>query len=210
MSFGHCVTKKPAQPTLQDLWQATTAWTREYLVDVCADLPNTAQSKKALLSHQAQLGDALRPYYGEKVSQEFRKLLHQQGELTMDLIDATKKDDQKKIKETELAWKKNACALSGFLSKTNPYITFHVLRDMLYDYLAMLRKMISDRVQKKWKDDLKHYDMLRAQNAQLSLLFSNAIRDAFPPPAKKSKPAAPPAPITAKLPPGTSIKKNAV
>lgn len=210
MAWAQCATQKPAQPTLQDLWQATTAWTREYLVDVCADLPNTKQSKKALLIHQAELGDALDPYYGNKVSQEFRKLLHEQGMLTIDLIDATKKDDQKKIKETELAWKKNACALSGFLSKSNPYITFHVLRDMLYDYLAMLLRMISDRVQKKWKDDLKDYDKLRTQNAQLSLLFSQAVKDAFPPPAKKSKPVAPPPPLTTPLPPGTSIKKNAV
>ncbi len=151
-------TKKKDPTSLEQLWSSSAPWMREYLIDVCADLPGQKVAKQQIMKHQELLGKSLSPYYGEKVAQEFTRLLNEQGRLTINLINAAYKADEKALKESQIAWKTNACVLSTFLSKTNPYITFQILRNMLYDYLALLVDMFTDRVNKKWEEDSQDYD----------------------------------------------------
>lgn len=199
--------QKKSPITLQELWNADASWTREYLVDICADLPNAQQVQGKLLANQAKLGDTLSPYYGQKKAQEFGRLLKEQSIITIDLINTAKRKNEKQLNKIESAWKRNACELSKFLSRTNPYITYRVFQDMLYEYLTLMLTMTTDRLSKKWSEDLQDYDRFRAQNAQLSLTLSRALDDAFPPKQKKEKEIIPP-PVSVQLPAGTYIAQK--
>ena len=185
----HAAHKKT--PTIQELWNTSTVWIREYLVDVCAKVPNTAEAKKKLLAHQEQLGQAFRPYYNEKITQEFIALLKQQGQLTIDLVHAIATHNKETQAQLERSWKQNANSLSCFLSKNNPYMDFRTIRDMLYDYLGLLTLMITYRATQKWEDDMNAYDNVRALNEQLAQIIGQGIKNAFPlekPKAQESKP----------------------
>ncbi len=168
--------------SLSDLLHAGSIWTREYLIAVSNNLPDqaTQAAEKKLLDHQIKLGNALQPFYSTKGTQEVGDLFKQQGMLTVELINAVKKADPQLVNEKKLALTQNATAISSQLSKGNPYITFSLIRNMLYDYLALMTSMITDRIQTKWQEDLENYDKVRTQNSEIASYIAQAIKNAFP------------------------------
>ncbi len=195
-----------ARTELQYLWNSTGALTREYLIEVTLDLPNAKAVAQHLLKNQEAIGNVFASLYGKEKGQKVTELLKKQGTLTLALINAAKKKDNKVLKETETAWKKNACALSMFLDKTNPYIQYGVLHNLLLEYLTKLTTMTVDRIEKKWDDDIINYDAVRAQLHKIVSTLGKALTDAFPKPKEKVEP--PKRRVTVPLPPGTSLRKR--
>lgn len=167
---------------LQDLLNASSLWTREYLLTLSDNLPTQASQafEKKLLTHQAELSSRLEPFYGTKVSQDLAELLKAQGTLLIELITAAKQGDSKKQDETNQTLQLNATSISSQLSKVNPYINFCTIRDMLFDYLALISRMITDRITTKWHEDIDNYDKVRAKNNQIASYITQAMTNAFP------------------------------
>ncbi len=194
-----------ARTQMQHIWQSNTALTREYLVSSILDIPAAKLVAQQLLENQKELGQLFSALYGKEKAQEVTTLLTKQAELTLALIDANTKKDAKAIAKVQSEWKSNACALSSFLDKTNPYLQYKELHALFLEYLTTLNKMITDRLEKKWGDDLVDYDALRAQMHKIVSIVGKALTNAFPKPVVKQKPPKPR--VTVPLPPGTSLRK---
>jgi hypothetical protein len=61
---------------LRDLWVDHTDWTRMYIVSFLADLPDTEVVAQRLLRNQEDIGDAIKPFYGEDAGNELTNLLN--------------------------------------------------------------------------------------------------------------------------------------
>ena len=49
------------QQTMRKLWEDHITWTRVYIIDVAADLPEADASAERLLQNQVDIGDAIKP-----------------------------------------------------------------------------------------------------------------------------------------------------
>src|SRR6185436_13244051 len=57
------------------LWTQHVVWTRVFLIDTIAGLPDAPQATDRLLQNQVDLGDAVRPFYGDAAADQLTDLL---------------------------------------------------------------------------------------------------------------------------------------
>src|SRR5918995_863408 len=75
---------------LRDLWVDHTDWTRMYIVSFLADLPDTDVVAQRLLKNQEDIGDAIKPFYGEDAGNKLTDLLNGHILVAVDLLKAAK------------------------------------------------------------------------------------------------------------------------
>jgi hypothetical protein len=60
---------------LRDLWADHTGWTRNYIISFVAGLPDTNFAAQRLLKNQVDIGNAIKPYYGNEAGDKLTSLL---------------------------------------------------------------------------------------------------------------------------------------
>jgi hypothetical protein len=50
---------------MRKLWEDHITWTRLFIVSALADLPDKQATTERLLSNQVDIGNAIKPYYGD-------------------------------------------------------------------------------------------------------------------------------------------------
>jgi len=50
---------------MRKLWEDHIIWTRLFIISAAADLPDKAAATDRLLQNQVDIGNAIKPYYGE-------------------------------------------------------------------------------------------------------------------------------------------------
>src|SRR5450759_2217655 len=60
---------------MRKLWEDHVTWTRLYIVSAAAVLPDAQAAAERLLRNQADIGDAIKPFYGETAGKRLTELL---------------------------------------------------------------------------------------------------------------------------------------
>ena len=62
---------------MRKLWEDHITWTRLFIVSFAADLPDQEQTAGRLLQNQVDIGDAIKPYYGDAAGSALTQLLNE-------------------------------------------------------------------------------------------------------------------------------------
>src|SRR5215211_5104632 len=76
--------------TMRDLWADHIVWTRQFIVDSASDLPSLNDTTKRLLKNQEDIGNAIKPYYGDEAGNQLTGLLKGHILIAADLVNVTK------------------------------------------------------------------------------------------------------------------------
>ena len=60
---------------MRELWSDHIVYTRQFIVSTASALPDTAESAQRLLRNQDEIGDAIKPYYGDAAGTQLASLL---------------------------------------------------------------------------------------------------------------------------------------
>src|SRR5688572_21804546 len=60
---------------MRKLWEDHITWTRLFIVSEAADLPDKAATTERLLRNQVDIGNAIKPYYGDPAGNKLADLL---------------------------------------------------------------------------------------------------------------------------------------
>src|SRR6478672_12028825 len=82
---------------MRKLWEDHITWTRLAIVSFAADLPDLQATENRLLANQADIGNAIKPYYGRAAGAKLTKLLREHILGAVDLLVAAKSGDAAKI-----------------------------------------------------------------------------------------------------------------
>src|SRR5438270_13011392 len=63
--------------TMRELWTAHVAYTRFYIIESIAGLPEAPVTAARLLRNQDDIGDAIKPFYGDDAGNQLSALLRQ-------------------------------------------------------------------------------------------------------------------------------------
>src|ERR1700746_1157225 len=166
--------------TMRKLWDDHVTWTRNVILNIIDDLPGTDQAVKRLLKNQDDIGNAIKPYYGDAAGDKLAKLLHDHITTAADLLKAAKTDNDKAFKETNDKWMANADEISSFLSKANPNWKLEDMKKMMHEHLKLTTDEAVARKKKDYDADIKAFDKVHDEIMEMSDMLTMGIVKQFP------------------------------
>lgn len=112
--------KLQLKENVRKLWIDHTIWTRNYIISDLADLEDKSKVLERLLRNQEDIGNAIKPYYGEQAGNKLTELLKEHIVLAGKVVDAAKGGNQADLKKYNTEWYRNADNIAKFLSSANP------------------------------------------------------------------------------------------
>jgi hypothetical protein len=166
---------------MRRLWEDHVTWTRLAIISLTGDTPDTEASVGRLLQNQTDIGDAIKPFYGEAAGQELTRLLRDHILIAADLVAAARAGDEPAIAEAQSRWTANADEIAAFLASANPRSwDLDEMKTMLHEHLRLTANEAIARIQGDWAADVAAYDQIHLQALGMADMLSNGIVKQFP------------------------------
>ena len=166
---------------MRKLWEDHITWTRLAIISLTTDSPDTAATVGRLLKNQTDIGDAVKPFYGEAAGDEVTRQLRQHILIAADLVAAAQARDEAKLADAQARWQQNADDIAGVLNSVNPrHWPLAKMKRELGIHLTLTTEEAVARLQADWDADVAAYDKIHAHALHFSDLLSNGIVKQFP------------------------------
>ncbi len=166
---------------MDKLWEDHITWTRMVIVDFAAGLPDLQTAEARLLRNQTDLGNAIKPYYGQAAGSELTRLLRTHILDAVPVLQAAKAGEETKLKQALDTWYANAHQIAVFLSKANPHNwPLSMTSTMMKQHLALTTNEAVARLNGNWSADVTAYDHVHAEILSMSAMLANGIIRQFP------------------------------
>jgi hypothetical protein len=166
---------------MRRLWEDHVTWTRLAIISLTSDSPDTEATVGRLLENQADIGDAIKPFFGEAAGQELTRLLRDHILIAADLIAAAKAGDQTAVADAQSRWTANADEIAAFLASANPREwDLGEMKAMLHEHLRLTTNEALARLHGDWAADVAAYDQIHVQALGMADMLSNGIIEQFP------------------------------
>ena len=166
---------------MRKLWEDHITWTRLAIISLTTGSPDTQATVARLLQNQTDIGNAVKPFYGNAAGNELTKQLKEHILIAADVVAAAKAGDGAKLADAQARWAANGDTIAGVLASANP--KFWKLAAMKAE-LRMHLKLTTDeavaRLQGKWAADVAAYERIHAHALHLSDLLSDGLVKQFP------------------------------
>nr|WP_240793368.1 acetylglutamate kinase [Psychrobacillus vulpis] len=150
------------------------------ITSIVFNLPDLQVVQERLLRNATDMGNSIRPFYGDQTADRYTELLMEHLVLAAELVTAAVKGDAKKAKEKEKEWYRNADDIAVFLSSINPYLSKEEVQKMFYTHLALTKNEAVSMIQKKYKESVQLFDQIEEQALEMADMISGAIIMQFP------------------------------
>jgi hypothetical protein len=171
---------------LRTLWEDHAMYTRNVILNIIDDLPGTNEAVARLLRNQDDIGNAIKPVYGDAAGKRLTELLREHILIAADLLNAAKLNKQPDFSNANTRWFKNADDIATFLSSANPkYWPADNMKKMMHDHLDLTTQEAVARLKKDYKGDIEAYDKTRAELLDMSDMLATGIIKQFPDMFKK-------------------------
>jgi hypothetical protein len=179
-------TQKLSQKTVQlrvdmrELWTEHAFWTEKFVTSSIAGLEDQGPVLKRLLKNQDDLGNAIKPYYGEEAGNKLAQLLREHIQIAGKVVAAAKSGNQPDFKKYSDEWFKNADDITNFLSATNPHYNKKELNEMLYMHLRLITEGVAAKLNKAWNQNITALDKNQNHLMHMADFLTNGIIKQFP------------------------------
>ena len=166
---------------VRKLWEDHITWTRVYIISALAGLPEADAAAQRLLQNQVDIGNAIKPFYGDQAGNQLTSLLKDHILTAADLLAAAKSGDNVKVKTASKSWYKNADHIAGFLHRANPdYWPLSDMQAMMKSHLDLTLEEATARLEGDWSGDVAAYDKVHAEILDMADMLSEGIIQQFP------------------------------
>ena len=166
---------------MRRLWADHVNWTRDYIIEATANTGAANTVLTRLMQNQVDIGNAIKPYYGDAAGNSLTNLLKQHIAIAGDLVAAAMANDAAKQADADRRWHANAADLAGFLAGANPtYWPRDVVLGMLNNHLALTGNEAVYRLHHDWANDTPNFDKIFSQAMDMADALSDGITKQFP------------------------------
>lgn len=166
--------------TMRQLWEDHIVYTRSFITSAVAGLEDTEKVAERLLRNQDDIGNAIKPIYGEEAGKKLSALLRDHILIAADIVAAAKAGDNDGVAKGQKRWTANADDIAVFLSGANPNWPVQKLKDMLYMHLAFTTTEVVSRLKKDWSADIEAYDKGHVHMLMFADMLTDGIVKQFP------------------------------
>jgi hypothetical protein len=165
---------------MRKLWEEHVFWTRNVIFCLVDDLPGNVQAVKRQLQNQIDIGNAIKPYYGDAAGDKLTELLYTHVNTTTEIIKAAKTRDTSIINDVNKKWFANADEMVKFLHKLNPDWTMGDLKTMLNEQMKLTADEAGERLKKNYDADVVAFDKVQEGVLKMSDTLAEGIIIQFP------------------------------
>lgn len=165
---------------MRKLWEDHIIWTHMYIVSLFDNLGDIDQITDRLMVNQEDIGNVIRPYYGDKIGDELTQLLKDHISIATQLIKETKDGNIEAASKTKKKWYENADEMATLLSDINPNWPKQIVKFMLYDHLDFTESEAIARLHKDYVADIKAFDNVHAHAVEMAEVLTDGIIKQFP------------------------------
>lgn len=158
---------------MRKVWTDHVVWTRNYTVSAVDGTPDQGKMLERLLQNQVDIGNAIKPYYGEAAGNQLAKLLKDHILIAGKVLDAAKSQNQADLKKYNTEWYKNGDDIVEFLSGLNNNWSLNELRDMFHMHLQLVTDGVVARIKKDPAADILALD----KGTLHMLIFADVLSD---------------------------------
>ena len=164
---------------MRQLWEDHIVWTRMAIIGIVDDRPDQSFAVDRLLRNQDDIGDAIKPYYGEAAGEALSQLLREHIVGAAELLVAAKTGVG--FDAAEAAWYANGDAIGAFLADANPRNWDRAeMQAMMRDHLDLTLEEAKARLEGRYADDVAAYDEIHLQILHMADMLTDGIVAQFP------------------------------
>ncbi|MGH2755184.1 MAG: hypothetical protein ACRDLB_12240, partial [Actinomycetota bacterium] len=145
---------------VRGLWEDHITWTRLFIVSAVDGLADVDVTAARLLRNQTEIGDAIKPFFGDDAGAQLTELLNEHILVAGDIITAAKEGDDKEVAKTTKAWYRNGNEIADFLA-TAGVGPRAALRDMMKVHLDTTLAEAVARLTGDHEAEIEAYDAVR-------------------------------------------------
>ena len=161
---------------MRRLWEDHITWTRQWIVSFAAGLPDQEAAAARLMQNQADIGNAIKPFYGDQAATKLTALLREHIGGAVELVTAAKAGDAAKIAAAKSDWYENGDEIAAFLSGANPkYWPLDDMKAGMKAHLDSTLQEAQDRLAGKWAEDIENYDHVKDHILGLADLLTDGL-----------------------------------
>lgn len=181
----HIPTRTQSQTVLykdmQTLWQQHMEWTYAAVAAIATDAPNVTETADRLMKNQEDLGNAIKPHYGEDAGNALTALLKAHISGAVDILVAAKAGDTDAQNAAVTAEYANAKEIGDFLSAANPDNWSQAsMEDMMTVHIDQTLVYATDMLAGHYADAISNYDLAEAHMVEMGDMLSAGIIAQFP------------------------------
>ncbi|MDD4976295.1 MAG: hypothetical protein PHY93_18195 [Bacteriovorax sp.] len=157
--------------TMRKLWEDHITYTRNYIISDLANLNDKSKIAERLLKNQVDIGDAIKPFYGDEAGTKLTSLLKEHIMIATKVVGAAKKNQTKALAKASEEWSKNGDDIAFFLSSANANWKKSDMQEMFTKHLSLTTDEVVSRLKKNWDKDIEAYD----KGHEHMLIFSDEL-----------------------------------
>ncbi|WP_308637496.1 glycosyltransferase [Paenibacillus silvisoli] len=165
---------------LRRLWAEHVYWTRTYIVSATEGLADKDTVLQRLLRNQQELGNAIKPYYGDKAGDKLAELLREHIVIAGKITAAAMAGNQAEVEKLNKEWYRNGDDIVKFLSGANPNLAYNDLKTMFDRHLQLVTAALTTRLKKDWNGDVLAFDEGIAHIMKFADILTAGIISQFP------------------------------
>lgn len=166
---------------LRMLWEDHIVWTRLAIISLTTGSPDTQATVARLLKNQADIGNAVKPFYGKAAGNALTAELRRHILIAADVIAAAKAGDQPKLTDAQARWQQNANDIAALLASVNPrFWKLGAMKAELRKHLTLTTQEVVARLQGNWAADVTAYDKVQHHILHLSDVLADGLVKQFP------------------------------
>jgi hypothetical protein len=156
------------------LWEDHITWTRLFIVSAVDGLADVDVTAARLLRNQTDIGDAIKPFFGDAAGNKLTKLLEEHILIAADIVTAAKKGDDNAVAESTKAWYRNGNQIANFLSAAGVGPKSD-LRAMMKGHLDTTLDEAVARLSGDYEAEIKAYDEVRSHIHHMADALADGI-----------------------------------
>ncbi|AND38004.1 hypothetical protein [Cytobacillus oceanisediminis] len=163
------------------LWVDHVLWTSNYITSATtAGAEDQKQVLARLLKNQEDIGNSIKPYYGDAAGNKLTELLKEHIVIAGDIVEAAKSGQGAKVNQLNKIWHRNADEIAAFLSGANPNLQNEDVKKLLYTLLELVTDDLTASLVKDWDARIVSIDDGLSHIIMMADAISDAVVKQFP------------------------------